>query len=236
MSNVEVFLESELTVEDILSFDFDQVVLATGAKWRSDGVGVTNWKPIPGSGQSHVHSVEQIIDGDPISGPVVVFDDDNFYMGAIIAEKLRRDGLEVTLITTATEVSAWTKHTLEQHRIQASILNLGIGVLTSKNIIKINKTEVDLACTYTDKVSSTAASSVVLVTSKQPNNDLSKALAIHQEKQGKSGDLSVISIGDCLNPSTIAAAVHDGHRAAREMDAPPENPDLPFKRERVLLE
>jgi hypothetical protein len=33
-------------------------------------------------------------------------------------------------------------------------------------------------------------------------------------------------------PGTIAAAVHDGHRYARELDAPPPD-DVPFKRERL---
>jgi dimethylamine/trimethylamine dehydrogenase len=50
------------------------------------------------------------------------------------------------------------------------------------------------------------------------------------------GIISVSAIGDCCNPSTIAAAVHDGHRAARELDAAPEDPDMPFRRERILLQ
>ncbi len=33
-----------------------------------------------------------------------------------------------------------------------------------------------------------------------------------------------------------AAADYDGHRAAREFDAPPADPDMPFRRERVALE
>ena len=41
-------------------------------------------------------------------------------------------------------------------------------------------------------------------------------------------------IGDCLAPSTIAAAVYAGHRAAREMDAGPTG-DIPFLREVIQL-
>jgi dimethylamine/trimethylamine dehydrogenase len=45
---------------------------------------------------------------------------------------------------------------------------------------------------------------------------------------------SIVRIGDCLVPGTIAAAVQDGHRYAREFDAPA--PDrVPFKRERISL-
>lgn len=55
------------------------------------------------------------MDGLPVTGPVVVFDDDHYYLGAVLAEKLRLDGLEVTLVTPADRVSAWTINTLEQH-------------------------------------------------------------------------------------------------------------------------
>jgi dimethylamine/trimethylamine dehydrogenase len=34
------------------------------------------------------------------------------------------------------------------------------------------------------------------------------------------GIVSITSIGDCLAPSTIAAAVYAGHRHAREFDYP----------------
>ena len=42
-------------------------------------------------------------------------------------------------------------------------------------------------------------------------------------------------IGDCLAPSTIAAAVYDGHRFARELDNPPEPDGVPFRREYTLI-
>lgn len=96
MANVEVYLDSELTPENILEFGFNHVMLATGARWRADGVGVSNWQPIPGSHQAHVLTPE-----DVFAGPVVIFDDDNFYLGGVIAEKLRREGHAVTLVTTA---------------------------------------------------------------------------------------------------------------------------------------
>jgi dimethylamine/trimethylamine dehydrogenase len=39
-----------------------------------------------------------------------------------------------------------------------------------------------------------------------------------------------VSIGDCLAPSTIAAAVYAGHRYAREFDKPSAQ-DVAFARE-----
>lgn len=236
MVNVDVYLESKLTAEQVLSFGFPRVILATGAHWRPDGVGVSNWKPIPGSDQDYVFTPDDIFNGKTPTSPVVVFDDDNFYMGAVIAEKLRDDGNEVTLITTATEVSPWTRNTLEQHRVQSRILEMGVKVITSHNITDIGEAEVKINCEYTEKPNTVPAASVVMVTSRRPNNTLSIELQDESLDLKASGISSIISIGDCLNPATIAAAVYDGHRVAREMDTPPENPDMPFKREYVMIE
>jgi dimethylamine/trimethylamine dehydrogenase len=46
---------------------------------------------------------------------------------------------------------------------------------------------------------------------------------------------SVTRIGDCLNPGLIAAAVHSGHRYARELNAAPAA-DLPFRVEQIAHE
>ncbi len=44
---------------------------------------------------------------------------------------------------------------------------------------------------------------------------------------------SVMRIGDCNVPASIAAAIYAGHRYARELDAPSLG-EVPFKREREL--
>ncbi|MCP4472262.1 MAG: NADH:flavin oxidoreductase [Gammaproteobacteria bacterium] len=236
MANVEVYLDNRLTAEDILALDYQRIILATGAHWRGDGIGISNWQAIPGTQQSHVLSPESVFSDQPLAGPVVVFDDDNYYMGALIAEKVKLQGHDVTLVTPAAEVSPWTQNTLEQHRIQAHVLELGIEVITSKNITRIGSGEVELACVYTDKASVAPAASVVMVTSRTPNDELHLALTADPGLLADSAITSVSAIGDCLCPSTIAAAVHEGHRVAREMDSPPQDPDMPFKREQVLLE
>ena len=236
MENVEVYLDNRLLAEDILSLDYRQVILATGAHWRSDGVGITNWQLIPGSDQGHVVSPESVFADKKLVDPVVVFDDDNFYMGAVIAEKLKLDGYEVTLVTTAPEVSPWTHNTLEQHRIQARVLELEIKVITAHNITRVGTDEIEVSCVYTEKPGVVAASAVVMVTSRQPDNQLYLGLTEDSERLAESEIASVTAIGDCLCPSTIASAVYEGHRVAREMDAPPQDPDMPFRREQISLE
>jgi dimethylamine/trimethylamine dehydrogenase len=236
MENVEVYLDNRLLAEDILSLDYRQVILATGAHWRSDGVGISNLRPVPGSDQQHVVSPEQVFSGEMLGDPIVVFDDDHFYMGALIAEKLRLDGHDVTLVTTTPEVSPWTHNTLEQHKIQARVLELGIKVITAHNIIRIAADEIGISCIYSEQISAVAASTVIMVAARQANNQLYRDLTEDPERLTDSGIASVTAIGDCFCPSTIASAVYEGHRVAREMDAPPQDPDMPFRREQVSLE
>ena len=64
----------------------------------------------------------KVLAGTAIEGSVAVFDDDDYYMGGVIAETLRRRGHDVTLVTPSPLVSAWTVNTLEQEKIQRQIL------------------------------------------------------------------------------------------------------------------
>ena len=236
MTNVEIYLDSHMTPPNVLDFGSERVIVATGAQWRKDGASVNNTSPITGSDRSNVFTPQDIAAGAEVSGPVVLFDDDNFYMGGVVAEKLRRDGHDVTLITTAACVSPWTENTLEQHRIQAGLLELGVEIITSHNLSAVGDGDVEIACVYSERSRKIPAASVVMVTSRAPVNDLYQALAADTAALEAAGIKSIRATGDCDAASTIALAVYDGHLAAREMDVPPENPDMPFRREEVSLD
>ena len=47
MANVEVYFDSLLSADEILSFGFEQVALATGSVWRRDGVARAHVVPMP---------------------------------------------------------------------------------------------------------------------------------------------------------------------------------------------
>jgi dimethylamine/trimethylamine dehydrogenase len=236
MQNVEILRGSRVTAAQILEFGATRVVLATGSRWRRDGVGRTNSRPIPGfQAGGRVLTPDDLMDGASAPGasataPVVVFDDDHYYLGAVLAEKLRRVGLDVTLVTPSDRVSAWTTNTLEQHAIQKQLLELGVAIHTSRNIVAFNGSGVTIECTYTGQRSSLPAASIVTVTSRLPNDELALSLDERSGEFAAAGIVSVTSIGDCLAPSTIAAAVYAGHRYAREFDRP-SGDEAVFRRE-----
>jgi dimethylamine/trimethylamine dehydrogenase len=231
MQNVDIYRGSAVTAEQVLEFGATRVVLATGSNWRRDGVGRANTSPIPGLDRAGcVFTPEDLMAGLKPTGPVVVFDDDHYYLGAILAEKLRADGLAVTLVTPADKVSAWTVNTLEQHTIQKQLLALGVDIATSRNLIEFDGARVTLQCAYSEKHSSLPAASLVTVTSRLPTDELARALSGMSDAASRAGITSVESIGDCLAPSTIAAAVYAGHRYAREFDWPQSDAGA-FRRE-----
>jgi dimethylamine/trimethylamine dehydrogenase len=222
LPNVEYYLESVVDREQILEFAADRVVVATGAKWRRDGTGRWHDQEIPGWQTPSVMTPDEVLAGIVPDGPVVVYDDDHYYIGGVIAEKLQGAGLEVTLVTPANEVSTWTTHTEEQHRIQERILKLGIHVKTGTSLSEIHSSGVIAECIYTGRTKEIPVATVVLVTSREPRDDLYLSLR---------DEIDIERIGDCLAPGTIATAVYSGHRYAREMDAVVPT-GLPFLRER----
>jgi dimethylamine/trimethylamine dehydrogenase len=222
LQNVEMFRGSRVTAGEVLEFGATRVIIATGSRWRRDGIGRANSRPIRGFDAAHgVFTPDELLDGIRVTSPAVVFDDDHYYLGAVLAEKLRLDGLDVTLVTPADRVSAWTVNTLEQHAIQKRVLDLGVEVCANRNIIGFDGSAITLECKYTERQTTVPAAAVVTLTSRLPNDELAQSLGDLPGEVNAAGIVSITSIGDCFAPSTIAAAVYAGHRHAREFDCPP---------------
>jgi dimethylamine/trimethylamine dehydrogenase len=227
MGNVSVYRDSLMGPGELREFGAAHVVIATGARWRKDGVGRRNPAGIAGAGDHPVFTPDDIMAGAALQGPVVLFDDEDYYLGGVLAEKLRADGLDVTLVTANADVSAYCHNTLEQERIQARLIELGVTIIPLHNLAAIEAGEVELACVFTDRRRRLECASLVLVTGRKPEDSLYRSLTTDR------GDIKTLTrIGDCVAPATIAAAVFEGHRYARELDGPAQG-DVPFLRERV---
>jgi dimethylamine/trimethylamine dehydrogenase len=224
LDNVDVYLESDLDAAQLLEFGADRVALATGSRWRRDGVGRWHAHPIEGWRGARVSTPDDIMEGALPDGPCLVFDDDHYYMGGVVAEKLARAGREVTLVTTAYLASAWTENTSERERIQARLLELGVRIEPNTVLIELDGEKAVLACVFTGRVRGADAENVVMVTSRESRDGLYREL---------SARIDIVRIGDCLAPGTIAACVRSGHEYAQEMDAEGER-GVPFRRENPI--
>lgn len=215
LPNVEIFRESPMSANDIEDFGADHAVIATGSRWRRDGVGVLGLA----RGEFPLAlTPDDVFAGAVLTGPVVIHDDEHYFMGGALAEKLRRAGHEVTLVTPQATASSWTAYTDEQGFVQARLLDLGVRLELSQMLLAQEEGLARLACAYTGRAKEIACATLILVTGRLPEDHLFKAL----------GDLpGIVRVGDCLAPSSIADAIHSAHRYARLLG----EPDLPPRRE-----
>ena len=194
------------------------VILATGAVWRSDGFGRRNHKPIPAEPGAILLSPDDVMDGTAIDGPG----------GRVRRRRLlhgRRTGRDVA--------PAWAGGDAG-HALAA-----GFGVdgeyagagedpapgdggrdrrdrqpATSPPCARAR---VELACVFTGRKQTRVARSVVLVTARRSRAELYDALP---DQVGQHGLRTLLRVGDCFQPGTIATAVFGGRRVAEGLDQP----------------
>ena len=236
MKNVAVYPSSPMTTEEILETGVQNIILATGATWRRDGMGRTLRKPILGCGLQNVLNPDDLIGGgkvigNSVSGNWVIYDDDHYYMGGVLAEWLAEQGCHVSLVTPAPLISYWSQFTLEQERIQQKLMRLGVKLYPQHVMSQIENDCVSVVNTISGEGMELPREGVVLVSDRISNDalyyELKPALV-----EGKLQSLRVI--GDAEAPNIIAQAVFSGHLAAREFEEGKVE-GTPFKVERIDL-
>ena len=231
MSNVNVYRDSKLSADDILEFGFEHVAIAAGATWRRDGIARYNLLPIVIDAAMPVFTPDDLMDGQRPIGHVVVYDDDHYYMGSVLAELLVQNGNRVTFLTPSAKAAEWSFNTLEQGLIQSRLLELGVEVRVTRAVTEVKAGGVAASCTYTGRVEEIACDAVLMVTSRLPNDNLYTDLMAQEAKWADCGIQSVKAIGDAQAPAAIAWATYAGHRYAEEFDTADTGDALPFKRE-----
>lgn len=233
MANVAVYRESPMSAEDVLEFGFEHVAVATGSTWRRDGVARWHTQPIQVDGAAEVLTPDDLMAGlRPRGQRVVLFDDDHYYLGGVVAELLSKEGYDVHVLTPAAQVSSWTVNTMEVMKIQRRVLQSGVTVHANHTVNSIGADHVVAMNVLVDQELELAADTVVMVTARLPEDELYLEL----ERMVGAGISSVRAIGDSWAPGTIAAAVWSGRRYAEELDATlPPNDVVPFRREVTAL-
>ena len=124
---------------------------------------------------------------------------------------------------------------MEQHKIEERLLGLGVSLVCKRTLASVQFDHVVTRCNLTGKEYDLLTESLVLVTARLPTNELYFGLAGIEQELLETLPFGLSRIGDCLAPSTIAAAVYDGHRYARELDEPSDPDGVPFRREYTLI-
>ncbi|QYX57526.1 FAD-dependent oxidoreductase [Roseovarius sp. SCSIO 43702] len=227
-ANVNIYSESPLDADQVVELGIPHVFVASGATWRRDGIGRTSRRPISTAGDVAVFTPDDIMDGSvPPDGPVVIYDDDQIYMGGVLADHLRATGADVTLVTPAPVVSPWTEMTLEQVRIQRSLIEAGVEIVVGHSLVSVAAGVARLACVYSNGLRETACASLIMVTERVRETALFDALS------GR-GLETLELIGDAAQPGLIADAVYSGHAAFRAFGRSAEEVEAEMFRREVI--
>jgi len=235
--NIYFYPSSPMTAKDILEAGAPHVILATGAKWRRDGMGRYLSRPVQGNAK--IFAPDDFLESGGLPPvfqqqaaelqKILIYDDDHYYMGGVLAELLAQNGYEVTLVTPAPSISYWTQFTLEQDRILKRLHKLNVTLLADHFIASHTPTTATVTNVITSTESTLACDAIVMVTDRIPNDAL-----YHELKpalvEGKLKSLRII--GDAEAPNIIAQAIFSGHLAAREFDELIDPDVTPFKVER----
>ena len=229
LSNANLYLNSRMDAAGIKEIDADHVLLATGSNWLRSGRGRMSFEPIPGFAQAALTPDDLLDDPDQaaIEGPVVVYDDDHYYLANALAADLAKKGLAVHLVSPAAMIGGWSLNTLEYPRVLAEMTRLGVTM--HPNTTAAAWTDQGLRVMRSDtggEMPLIAAKTLVFAGLREPDLTLSRSLT----DKGIAHRL----IGDAEVPGPIQAAVYSGHRHARELlGTEPE--DRIFRRERPIV-
>lgn len=229
LGNADLYLQSPMDAKSVADMQADHVLVATGSHWLNTGRGRTNFDAIPGFADVAFTPDDLLNPGGlrDITGPVVIYDDDHYYMANALAADLAQRGLEVHWVSPAAALGGWTANTLEYPRILAEMNRLGVHMHPNSTAQAWSSAGLQLARTDSgEALPEIPAATLVCVGLRAPNLALSMALT--------QAGINHRLIGDAEAPGPIQGAVYSGHRHAREvLGTEPE--DRIFKRERPVV-
>jgi len=163
---------------------------------------------------------DDLFEGATVEGPVVIFDDEGYYLAATLAEMLRASDIEVVLATPEGRVASWMTYTTELVPMNRRLLGSGVRIITNRYLSKIENGSTELTCVFGSGSTKMTVKTVVMVTMPECSSEVFDELIADPHGLESTGIQSVKRIGDCVAPGIIAEAVYAGHRYAREFDSP----------------
>jgi dimethylamine/trimethylamine dehydrogenase len=244
LRNVEFIPGKRLSAQDVVEYGAEIVIVATGSYWATDGLNGASHDTIPGAdaAQPHCLTPEQImVEGkQPPGDRVIVFDNDGYFMGVSLAERLATEGRKVTIMTPMGHIAPYMHFTLEAPNQHRKLHKLGVEIVTYHLPTRIEAGGVTAAHVYDDEGHERQweADAIVLCSARRSDEALYRELkdSYGLDRLASEGISGLYRIGDCEAPRLIADAVFSGHRLAREIDSDDPSVPLPFKRERHVIE
>lgn len=244
-----------LTVDDVLNYGADKVVIATGAHWVADGDNCLTHTAVPGldgEARQNVLTPEDVIRGvKPIGKRVMILNADAYYMAPSLAQKLVEAGHEVT-VASGVELGRYMHFTLEFPNMHRMLHELHVNVLPDVWASRVEEGRIELYNIWGDGHKRQYAGpggiprkpnsshkwyefdTLVVVSGRRSNDELFRGLKAKREAWASSGVKGVYIIGDAWAPKLIADATFDGQRLAREIEEQNPQEAKPYRREAAV--
>lgn len=199
-----------------LAEDFDDVVLATGARWS--GAGYSPYRPdrdaIPGHDSEHVIDIGSAIgraieDPQSLGKQVMIVDECGDYLPLGLAEHLATAGVQVEIISPRPMVGSDTQRTLDMPHILPRLTTLGVTMTPLHFIETISDDVVKIYQIWGAQADSRQnIDSVILAMTREPRDELlvaaSAAKRFHR-------------IGDVIAPRKLEAIIYEAEDLARTL-------------------
>jgi 2,4-dienoyl-CoA reductase-like NADH-dependent reductase (Old Yellow Enzyme family)/thioredoxin reductase len=209
---VEVRRGAEPSADDLAAGDYDEVVIATGARPAASGSqrALPHIGRLPGVELEHVVSVEEVLAGDVTLGSrVLLVDDDGGWRASGTALYLAERGHRVTVLTPALHVGHHLGHTASLGLLAQALAKRDIGVITSAAVSAIEGKTVVILDLLTGRERRESFDAVVLATLPEANAEL----AAEFDARG----VATTAVGDCVAPRNATMALYEARKLALEL-------------------
>ncbi len=196
-------VKKEATLADLSGDAYDAVIVATGAT-------ALGLEEVPGIHDSKVVSASQVLHGEVTLGDRVAVIGGGIVgteVGLVLAEQ-GKEVIFVEMLDTFMNNITFDERQVYEERFRP----LGVTINTEQRLLGVTDTGVTVADRY-GKQSAIPTDSVVLAAGFRPNRELIEGLR-------NDPSLRVLEAGDCVSPRKILDAIHEGHLAAKLVDAP----------------
>ena len=209
---VEIRRGTALSADGIAEGDYDQVVVATGARPGTAGFqrALPHVAQLPGLELEHVVSVEDVLAGDVSLGArVLLVDDDGGWRASGTALYLAERGHRVTVLTPALHVGHNLGHTASLGLLAKALAERDVTVITSAALRAIEPEAVVILDLLTGRDRREPFDAVVLATLPQANAELAAELDVR--------GVAATAVGDCVAARKATMALYEARKLALEL-------------------
>jgi NADPH-dependent 2,4-dienoyl-CoA reductase/sulfur reductase-like enzyme len=207
---VRVELRSDMTRDDIEAAGADAVVLCTGSRPSRAGFqrAFPHLERLAGADQDNVCTIHDVLEGRVVPGTsVLLLDDLNGWWpasGTAIHLALQRH--QVTVVTAAEKAAGQLDNSHTGDTTRERFAKLGVEVLLATGLESWQGNTARLMNLYTGDVEEREFDSLVLATTNDPDDLLSRELA--------GSSLEIHTVGDAVQARTASMAIYEARKLA----------------------